>query len=318
MEDQLAYLSDLSWAYRQARVLQISNLLGIYTILSKSPMSVKELSAKCESPPEMLEKLLIASVAMGLLERQGLTYKNTKLSEKYLVKGLPLYQGDIISHSASVWHFWDKLEQDMCPAGKRADDDELGHENFIRGMHNITVAGRGQIFLDSIDLSNCKKLFDVGGGPATYSILACKKYPQLKAVLFDLPETTKIAREMIAKESMTDRISTVDGDWEKDDFGADNDAVLFSNVLHGPSSKAEMKLKKAYDSMLSGGLLIIQEFLLNDEKTGPLIPSLFNIMVGAYSCAELMSVITNAGFVNPELVAESEQIGCGWITAVKP
>jgi hypothetical protein len=78
-----------------------------------------------------------------------------------------------------------------------------------------------------------------------------------------------------------------------------------------------VKLKKAFESMVSGGLLTIQEFALNDDKTGPEIPALFNVMVGAYSKAELVDEITKAGFVNPQVVTESEEIGCTWITASK-
>ena len=79
-----------------------------------------------------------------------------------------------------------------------------------------------------------------------------------------------------------------------------------------------MKLRKAYNSLVGGGLLAVQEFLLNDEKTGPLIPALFNVMVGAYSAAELLALIENAGFGNPKVVKTCEQIGCSWITASKP
>jgi len=78
-----------------------------------------------------------------------------------------------------------------------------------------------------------------------------------------------------------------------------------------------MKLKKAYDSMVDGGLLLVQDFLLSDEKTGPLIPALFNVMVGAYSRCELLSLIEDAGFVNANIVVSSEEIGFTWMRAEK-
>ena len=94
--------------------------------------------------------------------------------------------------------------------------------------------------------------------------------------------------------------------------------VLLSNVLHGPGSKAEIKLKKARDTMVNGGLLLVQDFLLNDEKTGPLIPALFNVMVGTYSRCELLSMVKEAGFVYADIVVSSEEIGFTWIRAEKP
>ncbi len=122
---------------------------------------------------------------------------------------------------------------------------------------------------------------------------------------------------MIEKEGMRDRISVRQGDWTTDSFGNDNDVVLFSNVLHGPGSDAEMKLGKAYDSMDGSGLLVVQEFLLNDLKTGPLAAALFNVMVGAFSKDEIFSVIAKSGFREPKLAAESEETGSSWITAEK-
>ena len=317
IEPGLLSLNDLSWGYRAASVLHTANKLGIFTILSEKEMFGEQICRKIKSQTEMTEKLLIACVAMGLLERHGGQYKNTDLAQKYLVRGQELYQGDIIAHSAMVWNFWGELDSHIVSGTKPTVIKPADHKSFIMGMHNIAVAGRAKLFIDCIDLTGRKKLFDAGGGPGTYSIAACKRYPGLAAVVFDLPETISITKELIEKEGMQDRISVKKGDWTTDSFGNDNDVVLFSNVLHGSVSNAEMKLGKAYDSMADNGLLVIQDFLLNDQKTGPLIPALFNIMVGAYSKAELFSLVEAAGFGEAKIVAESEELGCTWIIAEK-
>jgi len=318
MKNDFSKLNDLSWGYRAARVLHVANALNLFTILSEKPMSAEQIYRKIKSEPEMTEKLLIACTSMGLLERHEGQYKNTELAQTYLVQGQKLYQGDIIAHSESAWDFWSRLSDRIASGSRRVTIKPADHKNFIMGMHNIAVAGRAQLFIDAVDLTGRKKLFDVGGGPGTYSIAACRRYPELKAVVFDLPETIAIAKELIAKEAMQDKVSLQQGDWETDNFAANNDVVLLSDVLHGPHSNAQMKLKKAYDAMAPGGLLVIQEFLLNDQKTGPLIPALFNIMVGAFCRDELVAIIEQTGFREPALVAESEQIGSSWITAKKP
>jgi hypothetical protein len=318
MEDKATAWHDFSWDYRAARVLQIANKIDIFTTLSDKEMTLEEICQSCLTNPDMTEKLLIACTSMGLLEKCGPQYKNTELAQTYLVRGRKLYQGNIIAHSATVWNFWNNLEDEIrlesAPKVNEADE----HRNFIMGMHNIAVAGRADAFINNIDLAGLRKLFDVGGGPGTYSIAACRRYPQLQAVVFDLPETIAIAKEVIAGEGMQDRVSTQAGDWETDAFGEGNEVVLLSNILHGPGSKAEIKLKKAYDSMVDGGLLLVQDFLLNDEKTGPLIPALFNVMVGTYSCRELLSIIKEAGFGHAKVVASSQEIGFTWVTAEKP
>ena len=321
MENAVEDLMDLSWGYRTARALQVANNLDIFTILSDKEMTLEQICQRCNTKPGKTEKLLIACTAMGLLGRQGNGYKNTELARTYLIKGGDLYQGNMIAHSASVWNFWSNLENEIrvdSVVRDQGDQQADDHRNFIMGMHNIAVTGRAQLFLDGVDLTGRKKLFDVGGGPGTYSIEACKRYPDLKAVVFDLPETISITKEIIANEQMQDWVTVLEGSWDTHDFGKDNDVVLLSDVMHGPDSKAQMKLTKAYNSMIDGGLLVVQEFLLNNGKTGSLVPALFNIMVGAYSEAELFSIIEAAGFLEPKVVIGSERIGSAWVTARKP
>ena len=318
METDIRALNDLSWGYRASRVLQVANGLGIFTMLSEGKKSAGQISEKCRSKGELTEKLLIGCAAMGLLEKEGGLYRNSELAKKYLVRGEKLYQGDMIAHSANVMEFWNRLEDEIRIEDKRGDKGAEEHKNFIMGMDNIAAAGRAQMFVDRIDLSGRRKLFDVGGGPGSYSIAACKRYRQLKAVVFDLPETIAIAKQVIADEGMQERVSVKEGNWQTDSFGEGSDVILLSNVLHGPGSGAELKLEKARDCLEAGGLLVVQDFLLNDEKSGPLIPALFNIMVGTYSEGELLSLIKRAGFVSCEIVMASEEIGGSWIIAERP
>lgn len=317
MEKGLSYLNELTWGYRASRVLQVAVHLKLFTHLASKAQTCQELAKDCSAKEDILEKMLIACCAMGLLDKENDHYKNTELSGQYLVEGQPLYQGNIIAHAANVWDYWNQLPNEVL-LKKTEENPSRDHRNFILGMHNITMSGRGHLFLDHVDLSGRKKLFDVGGGPGTYSILACRKYPELKATVFDLPETIAITREVLQKEKMTDRISVRQGSWETDDFGQGNDIVLLSNILHGANSMAALKLQKAYQSLISDGMIVVQEFVLNDDKTGPVIPALFNMMVGAYSQSELLKVVTETGFVNYRKVVESTEIGCAWFIAEKP
>jgi len=317
MGDEISRISQWMWGYRVSRVLEVANKIGLFGALDAKSLPLNELCDICRARREGMEKLLIACAAMGLVERDGELYRNSALSQKYLVPGAALYQGDIIAHSDAVRAFWDRLEEEIC-IEPPAQDEQESHRNFIMGMHNITVAGRGSIFVDNIDLEGRRRLLDVGGGPGTYSILACAKYPQLEAVIFDVPETIAIARQVVAEQGLTDRIQFQEGNWQEDAFGEGFDVVLLSNVMHGPGSLAEMKLAKSMEAMEGGGLLVIQEFLLNNDKTGPLTAALFNVMVGAYSAEELLSLVRKAGFVDGRVVIQDNELGAGWITAKKP
>ncbi len=245
----------------------------------------------------MTEKLLIACCALGLTQFEQGRYTNSELAEKHLVQGKSHYQGNWITHMRDdLWDYWGEgLEKKL--GGRKAIDDS-DHGTFILAMHELAVSGEAEELAERVDLSNKKLLFDLGGGPGTYSIYLCKQNPKLKAIIFDLPETIGITKKIIDEFGMSDKISTIEGDWETEEFGSGNDIVLMSNVLHGAGSDAEMKLKKAYKSMNEGGLLIVRDFILNETKTAPLSAALFNLMLGSYSTKEMMDLIMDSGFVN--------------------
>jgi hypothetical protein len=318
MNEDTKRINELNWGYRASRVLHVANELDIFTVLGDGDKTSDEISEACGSLPDMTQKLLIACAAMGLVEKRGDAYRNTELASNCLVRGRPQFQGDMIAHSAAVWDFWQKLPQAVKSGAARPDFTPDRHRSFILAMHNTAMAGRVQLFLEHVDLTGRRRLFDVGGGPATYSIMACKRYTKLEATVFDIPETIAVTQERIAAERMQAKVHVKEGSWDTDDFGRDNDVVLLSDVMHGPPSNTPMKLKKAFDSMTAGGLLVIQEFLLNDEKTGPLICALFNMMVGAWSRSELLSLVTNAGFKAAKIVASDDQLGSSWLVAAKP
>ncbi|AQQ72132.1 Demethylspheroidene O-methyltransferase [Limihaloglobus sulfuriphilus] len=318
MDDGFKYIHNLTWGYRAARTLQTAVRLGVFTKIADTSMDTQELAEKCGANYEMLERLLIGCASLGFLERRGGRYSNTAVSRKYLVEGGPLYQGDIICHSSrGAWDAWDALP-DAILVSPAPESPQRAHRDFIMGMDNITRGGRGGIFLDNIDLRGRELMFDIGGGPRTYSILACGKYTKLKSVIFDIPETIKIARQVVKRENMDERIAFREGSWDSDDFGSGADTVLMSNILHGKGSNAAMKLEKAYKSLKKGGLLVIQEFILDDAKTGPIVPALFNIMVGAYALSELIELIEKAGFTNINVQAQDRELGSCWLTAEKP
>jgi len=74
-------------------------------------------------------------------------------------------------------------------------------------------------------------------------------------------------------------------------------------VLHsdGPQGCAVI-LRKGVEALEPGGLLLVQEFILNDHKDGPLFPALFslNMLIGtehgqAYAEGELADMMRGAG-----------------------
>ncbi len=321
--EQAAALLELNWQFRSSRALMAAHQLGFFEALAK-PRQAAQVALKCGTDPRMTEKLLIVCCALGVLKRDGENFALTKLGSDVLLKDSPRYIGGTINHNEILWWATSGLPEVVRTGKRDAAPEPPEHfkqhlfDNWIWAMHGIASNGQAQWAASQLDLNDRKLLLDVAGGPGTYSIALCQRFPHLKAVVWDLPETLVIARQVIDRFGMSKRIKVQAGDWSKDEFGSGFDCMLMSNILHGPGSHAGIRLKQAKKALKRGGLLIVHDFLLNNDRSGPLPASLFNLWLGTYTVSEMIAVIRKAGFGDVSLIASNAHRGSGLITARRP
>ena len=180
------------------------------------------------------------------------------------------------------------------------------------------------LIVPNIDLSDRRSLLDLGGGPGTYAIHFCRHNPELKAVIYDLPTTLRFAEQTVERFNLSDRITFIPGDIITDDIGNSYDAAWISQLLHseGPGGAAIM-LKKAVQALVPGGLLLIQEFILDDNQASPPFPALFslNMLIGtpagqSYSQGELAGMMKEAGLRDIKRLALALPNGAGIMTGI--
>ena len=80
-------------------------------------------------------------------------------------------------------------------AASSARDDAM--RDFLRGMHGFGMLTSPRV-VAAFDLSRFRRLVDLGGATGHLAIAACERYPELRAVVFDLPRVTALARETMA------------------------------------------------------------------------------------------------------------------------
>lgn len=299
-------LTSLSGSYWQVCSIHASVKLGIFTAISDSTKSASEVAAKINSESRATSMLLDACTSLGLLTKLDGKYMNTEFSRNFLCSDKPSYMGHIIMHHHYIMDSWVRLDE-AVKSGNPVRD-RLGHkedeklESFLMGMFNM-ASRLGPVISDLIDLSKCRNLLDLGGGPGTYAIHFCLKNSNLSATVFDMPTTRPFAEKTISRFEMNERIDFEAGNFLSDHLPTGFDAVWMSHILHGESPSACRELvKKASKSLNEGGLLIIHEFILENNRTEPVFPALFslNMLLGtdggqSYSVAELQDMLINAG-----------------------
>ena len=328
--EDIEYLNEISYSYWKAQVLFVAIDMDMFTLTAGNGKSCKVIARKLRTDLRATEMILNALVSLEFLRKIGEVYRNTAISNRYLVKGSQLYQGDRIHHFHNMWDCWSKLNVAIKTGKPTAYDnaeeevDEKRLREFIRAMHNIGVVQAGEI-CEELHLKKYRSLLDLAGGQGTYAVRFVKENPKMKAVVFDLPEVIKITRDHIKESGMKGKVATKAGDCLKDSFGKElYDIVFVSNLLHiyRPGENRKI-LKKCWDSLLKKGIVVIQEFVLNSAKTQPLFGTLFslNMLMGthrgsSYSYAEMKEWLKDVGFKNVKRV--NLELDSGLIIGHKP
>lgn len=299
----------------QSKALQIAVDLDVFSDLSGKSKKSSEVAKSLGVNANAIEQLMDVLVMMDILNKDNGKYGNTATAETFLVKGKSSYLGPLIQVGKRIMNLYEngcQIVKDGGPNNQTDNQDDNENVNdatdsnesksFAYAMHGIAIGVAKQLS-DAIDLSDRKLLLDIGGGVGSHSIYFAAANPQLRATVFEMSRVVPLAKEIINKNNMADRISVVAGNWNDGDFQKGHDVILMSQILHmEKTEKAKELLRKAYEALPNDGLLIVMEFLMNANKTGPWFPVIFNLNMliehgtQGFSGEELKEFIKGAGF----------------------
>jgi cyclopropane fatty-acyl-phospholipid synthase-like methyltransferase len=199
-----------------------------------------------------------------------------------------------------MWDRWSDLDT-IVKTGKPSQRSR-NHKAFILGMHNIAVTKAKEV-VSGVGLRGVKRVLDLGCGPGTYSMEIAGN--GVEVTLFDLPETIKIARDVVSRSRANlAKVRFMDGDFLRDDIGSGYDLILISQIVHMFSGNVNMMLlKKCRKALNANGRVVVHDFLINEARTMPPWSSLFaiNMLVSTeggrtYSPSDIKGWFLKAGF----------------------
>jgi predicted O-methyltransferase YrrM len=183
-----------------------------------------------------------------------------------------------------------------------APRDEDSTRAFIAAMDR-NASERAPLVVRAVG-NHVRRMLDLGGGSGAYSIAFAKAHPETTAEVFDTSAVLPLTQEYVRKAGLESRISTRCGDLRTDSFGSGYDLVFLSAIAHmfSPDENRSL-LRRAFDALAPGGRLVLQDFILEPDKTAPKFAAIFslNMLVNteggaSYSEAEYTSWLREAGF----------------------
>lgn len=297
-------------AYRESGALMAAVELGLFTKVARGADTEAAIAAALGIEPLNAERIIVACVALGLIERDGDRLRNAPDVARFLVEGERGYAGAWMLFTKPDWDEWGKLDahlrrpgpplvENKTVAGITVDEARRYH----RATYSIGM-GAGRLFLREVDLTGRRRVMDIGGGSGAYCIGACREYPGLTAVVLDLPPVVEVTREFIEENGLGDRIDAVACDFNRDPFPADCDvAIMASNLpMYGRREIASV-VRKAHDALLPGGELHLIGETLQPDRSGPADAALWGLAQTiqastglAHSVVEVEDYFAAAGF----------------------
>lgn len=293
-------------SFQNSRILLTAFELGIFTEIEKGEQSSEEVAKSIKTDYRATDRLMNALVVLGYLHKEKNSFSNKHFVSKYLVKG----NADFISgfyHSNHMWDSWTSMT-DVIRNGKPSYDPSIkgkkGNwlESFIEAMHNRAKM-QTKVSIDAIDLTNVETVLDIGGGSGAFSMEFIRKKGSIEATVFDLPNVIPITQKYINKEGFSENITTYNGDYTCDNLPKGFDLIFLSAIIHANSyEENSLLINKCSESLNSGGQIVVQDYIMNDDRTEPKRGAIFalNMLLGTqggdtYTENEIRGWMSDAG-----------------------
>ncbi len=270
-------IMQLAAGFMSAKHLFAANELGVFEALADPPARFDALAARCGLTPRATRISADAMVALGLLERDGATYRNSEVAAAFLSgRGgadlRPLLRfWDKVSYPA-----WESLAEALASGPPSALSEIPGElQELVQAGIAAATAGPLRALVTTVDFSDRRRLLDVGGGNGSWSLALAAANPDLRATVVDLPTVVPIATQTIAAAGLAERVTVTAGDALREPLPTGHDTCLLANLIHYFSPEENRNLLRHLRAAVEpGSRLLIADFWTDPTHTQPLMAAL--------------------------------------------
>jgi precorrin-6B methylase 2 len=267
-------------AFWPAKTLLSAIEMGVFTELARGPEHLDALSSRLGLHPRSARDFLDTLVALGFLERDGNSYRNTSETDVFLDRKKPSYVGGILEMANHrLYPFWAHLTEALrtgLPQNEfksggpgifetlYADPARL--KQFLAAMTGIS-RGANLAIARQFPWKDYGSFVDVGSAQGDLAVQIALANPHLHGTGFDLPEVAPIFEEYVQGNGLADRLRFAPGSFFDHDLPK-ADVVTMGHILHDwDLPTKQMLIDKAFAALPKGGALIVYEAIIDDERS---------------------------------------------------
>lgn len=291
--------------------------LDLFTWLKDNPgVSTADVANHFGIVERPTDVLLTLCRAYGIVETDATGGNRlSEMGREHLVNGSPWFLGPYfvpVKDTPVVQGFLGVLKSGkpgnwQAKAGGKNWHESMLDPEFAREFTDL-MNSRGLVFGQALarglgpQLASRRSLLDIGGGSGIYSATLVAAHPGIRATVLEQAPVDAITRAEIARHGLESRIAIHTADMFLEPW-PEADIILLSNVLHDwDFPEVRLLLGKAAAALPSGGLLVIHDAFIRNDKSGPVAVAeysalLMNITQGkCYSPDEYGSILAELGF----------------------
>lgn len=295
--------------------------LDVFTILHAKPKTAAQTARRIKGDLRATVVLLDALAGSGLLDKgsgRDPVYRVPPAVAGVLTETGAQSMLGMARHLGNCLRHWGQLASVVRrgrPATRRPSVRGAGGDlvSFIRAMHEVSEPMAGPL-IGSLGPVEFTHLLDLGGASGTWTIPFLRLHPAAHATIFDQPEVIPMARRMMKKVGLADRVRLVPGSYNRDDLPGGADLAWVSAIVH-QNSRAQNRamFAKVFAALEPGGRILIRDIVMEPSRTRPVGGALFavNMLVGTpgggtFTFDELREDLAAAGFVRAKYLRRGE------------
>jgi hypothetical protein len=240
------------------RALGLAADLRVARALAAGPRSHEELAGERGADADALYRVLRALASEGIFEEtEPGVFRNTAASEVLVRDGWDDFAhlfGDSWLQAVAA------LDASGKPSFPRVHGSELwawlaAHPDERAAFDRAMAQGwQGRLArLESVDWRGDELVVDVGGGSGSLLVALLERYPRMRGIVFDLPETVR------DEEALGERCTFVQGSF----FGSvpHGDAHLLSTILHDWDDDSARRILKTVRAAAGERLVVLDSVI---------------------------------------------------------
>ena len=312
-------IMQFAWGYVPPLVLEAAIRYRVFDVLEAGPKTVKETAAATGTSERGLRAIMNVLVGLDFLVRAtGGRYALTPESETFLISTKRGFQGGILKHvSGELIPKWLHLNEVVVTGTPPVAVNEEGSgsdffQKFVGDIFPINYPS-ALALADHLALGETRtrtRVLDLAAGSGVWGIALAQSSERVVVTAVDWTNVLPATERTVAGFGLTDRYTFVGGDLLAADFGRDHNVVTLGHILHSEGeARSRSLLRKACEALATGGTIAIAEFLVNADRSGPLVSLFFaaNMLVNTehgdtYSFEEIRGWLVEAGFTDARLL----------------